>query len=81
MVNKSPGPDGLHPLVLKEFASIFDLPATILFKKTLADGDHPDEWKHADVVSIFKKCSKIEAGNYTPVSLTSIPCKVLKSII
>jgi len=72
---------GLLPLVLKELASIFDLPQTILFKKSLTDGDLLEEWKHADVVSNFKKSSKLEAGNYRPVSLTSISCEVLESII
>jgi len=35
----------------------------------------------AVVVPIFKKGNKHEASNYRPVSLTSVPCKVLESII
>ena len=81
LVNKSPGPDCLRPVVLKELASIFNLLLTILFNKSLADGDLPDEWKYADVISIFKKGSKLEAGNYRPVSLTSISCKTLEFIV
>ncbi len=30
---------------------------------------------------IFKKGAKTKAGNYRPVSVTCIPCKILKSII
>jgi hypothetical protein len=45
------------------------------------EGKVPREWKSATVVPIHKKGSKREAGNYRPVSLTSIPCKVLESVI
>ena len=30
---------------------------------------------------MFKKCSEKEAGNYRPVSLTSVPCKIVEHII
>jgi hypothetical protein len=41
----------------------------------------PKEWKSATVVPIHKKGSKREAGNYRPVFLTSIPWKILESIV
>ena len=39
------------------------------------------DWKMAKVTPIYKKGSKNDAGNYRPVSLTSVPCKVLESIM
>ena len=41
----------------------------------------PQAWKHANISPIFKKGSKRNPGNYRPVSLTSICCKILESII
>jgi len=40
-----------------------------------------DEWKKANVVPIFKKGRKTKPGNYRPVSLTCVCCKVCESII
>ena len=39
------------------------------------------DWKRANVAPIFKKGKKCDVGNYRPVSLTSIVCKVMESII
>ena len=48
---------------------------------TLDTGILPEDWALADVVPVYKKGSKDDPNNYRPVSLTSIPCKVLESII
>ena len=37
--------------------------------------------KCTNVVSIHKKGSRNEAGNYWPVPLTSVVCKVMESIL
>ena len=39
------------------------------------------EWTQANVAPIFKKCSKIHAVNYRPVSLTCITCKLFEHIL
>ena len=44
-------------------------------------GEVPDDWRRANVVPIFKKGKKEEPGNHRPVSLTSIPGKVLEQIL
>ena len=41
----------------------------------------PKEWKHANISAIFKKGNRTSPQNYRPVSLTSIVCKILESII
>ena len=41
----------------------------------------PEDWKRAYVIPIFKKDEISDPGNYLPISLTSIVCKVLESII
>ena len=48
---------------------------------SLNSGLIPNDWKIAHVTPLFKKGSKCECKNYRPVSLTSILCKILESII
>ena len=79
--SKSPGPDEIHPRILKELANELSYPLTLLFNKTLEKGKIPAEWKIAQVRPIFKKGSKVSAGNYRPVSLTSVVCKVFEGFI
>ena len=80
-VSKSPGPDEIHPLVLNELASELAYPLMLLFNKTINEGKIPSFWKVAEVRPIFKKGSKSSPGNYRPVSLTSVVCKVFESFI
>ena len=79
--SSSPGPDGLHPRVLKEAASALSTPLSKLFKKSLDSGILPTDWKVAEVVPIFKKGSRSQPSNYRPVSLTAVTSKVMESII
>ena len=39
------------------------------------------EWREGHVVPIFKKGNRNQACNYRPVSLTSITCKLMESIV
>ena len=41
----------------------------------------PQGWKQAIVCPIFKKGSRKSPSNYNPVSLTSVCCKVMESIV
>ncbi|KAI3378957.1 hypothetical protein SNEBB_001159, partial [Seison nebaliae] len=78
---KSPGPDGFHPRILKEVKEQLAPQLTKVYRKSLQTGDVPNDWRHANVAPIFKKGSRQSPGNYRPISLTSIPGKILESII
>ena len=78
---KSIGFDGVHPFVLKECAKILSVPLHFIFNKSLLSGQVPKIWKLANISPLFKKGSKLLASNYRPVSLTSIPCKILEKIL
>lgn len=80
-VNKSTGPDLLHPRVLKELKNSIVKPLTTIFTESINHGVLPDDWKIGDVKALFKKGSRENAGNYRPVSLTSIPCKLLEKLV
>ena len=79
--SKSPGPDGIHPRVLKEASNSIAKPLSIIFETSLNTGKLPLEWKQANITAIYKKGDKKEAGNYRPVSLTSVICKIMETLI
>ena len=79
--DKSPGIDQVHPYVLRECCEDMAVPLFMIFRKSLDEGRIPEDWKMVRVTPIFKKGSKNQAGNYRPVSLTSVPCKVMESLL
>ena len=78
--DKSAGPDGVHPRVLKECADVMAEPLAAIFRRSHREGRAPKFFKQANVVPIFKKGCKVSASNYRPISLTSVPCKTMESI-
>ena len=75
------GPDELGPRLLQELEDEISGPLTMIFKASLGTGDVPEDWRSANVTPIYKKGAKGDAAYYRPVSLTSVSCKILKSIL
>ena len=80
-VNKSCGPDDISPYTLKMCSSAIAPILAAIYQKSLNTGQLPADWNTAVVTPLFKKGSHADPGNYRPVSLTSIPCKMLEHII
>ena len=80
-VSKSPGPDNIHPRVLKECAEELATPLHSMFRASLTAGQLPQAWKEASVCPIFKKGSRSDVTNYRPISLTSVCCKTMEKLI
>ncbi|KFP57002.1 hypothetical protein N323_03318, partial [Cathartes aura] len=78
--HKSRGPDDIHPRALKELADVIAGPLFIIFQLSWESGNVPVNWKMANV-PIFKKGKKEDPGNYKPVSLTSVPGKIMEKVI
>ena len=79
--DKSPGPDGVHPHLLKTFSGILSTALCKIYNISLLHQKLPSSWKTGTITALFKKGSKAEAKNYRPVSLTSVPCKIMESLI
>ena len=79
--NKSSGPDGVHPRILSELAYELSTPVHKIFVRSLKEGKIPKMWKEQEVKPIYKKGKKSSPGNYRPVSLTCLLCKVLEGFV
>ena len=58
-VHKAPGPDGLNARVLKECSAQIRPILALIYNKSLAQGNVPDDWRHANVSPVFKERRKI----------------------
>ncbi|KAK4829737.1 hypothetical protein QYF61_006446 [Mycteria americana] len=73
-IHKSMGPDEIHPRVLKELAEVLTKPLSIIYQQSWLTGEVPADWRLANG-------REEDLGNYRPVSLTSVPGKLMEQII
>ncbi len=75
------GPDLLPGKFYRMLATELTPALTIIFQQSFLSGTVPDMWRVAAVTPLHKKGVKDLAGNYRPISLTCIACKVMERII
>ena len=81
-MNKSTEPDNLHPKISKELVQVIVEPLFIIFNLSIQLNKIPAAWKSTSITPIYKNNSdKYIAENYRPVSLTSMACKIMESIV
>ena len=76
-MEKSTGDDNIAAKELKIAGPSAAPGLTRIINKSLQDRKYPKQWHKARLKSVFKKCPKTERGNYRPISLLSIPGKIL----
>jgi len=75
---KSMGPDGTHPIVLRELVEELAKPLSIICQQSWLTGKVPGDWRFTSVTTIYKNGRKEDSGNYRPVSLTSMLGKIVE---
>ena len=76
----APGPDGIHPQVLKSCASALAYPLCNIFRSSLNSASLPSSWKHSTVMPILGPRGRRMPLHYRPVSLTSVCCKTMERL-
>ena len=80
-VKKATGPDGVSALLLK-YAGMSIAPSlTSVFKQSVEACKPPDQWKIARVSAAFKKGREEDRTCYRPLSMLSIPSKLMESCV
>ena len=79
--NKATGPDGISPKLLKLAGTAVVGPLTSLFMQSIRECRVYNNWKVARLTPVFKKGDPTVMSNYRPLSLLSVPSKILESCV
>ena len=81
-VNKSPGPDNIHPKFIANLGNKAVTYIHNLFNNIWDKGSVPQIWRTADIRTILKKGKDAkQTSSYRPISLTSCMGKIMEKII
>ena len=67
--------------MLRELAEVIAELLSIIYQCSLLTGEVPEDWRLANMTPIYKKGCREDPGNYRPVSLTSVPGKIMEQIV
>ena len=79
--HKSTGIDNIPARFIKDGASELTKPITYIVNLSISSGIVPDQLKTARVKPLFKKNSRLDIGNYRPVSILCIISKILEKSV
>lgn len=77
----SSGPDGISSSMLQGIASAIASSLTTLFNRSLSLGQVPVDWKLSNITPVPKGGDPKLVSNYRPISLLSLPSKILERIV
>lgn len=75
------GVDNISSKFLKSTKLYSSIILTKIFQQSLNNGEVPPDWKIGKVVPVHKSGSKHSPHNYRPISITSVPSKMLEHIL
>lgn len=78
--SSAPGDDDICPKILKITRTISSHLLSLIFSQSVEQMYLPADWRFGKVLPIFKSGDRKSICNYRPISLTSIPCKIMEHI-
>lgn len=75
------GPDDIPSCIVKDCASIFAAPLTLLFNLSLRTGTFPAFWKSSRICPVFKKNDRSLIENYRPIAIICNFSKVFEMVL
>ena len=79
--NKAIGLDGISSRFLNDGAEAIVEPVSHIVNISILTETVPGSFKQAKVIPLFKKGSKLDPGNYRPVSILSVLSKILERAV
>lgn len=75
------GIDNTTSKILKNIKKLTSDTLALLFTQSLSSAYLPTDWKIGKIPPVFKSGSRASPLNYRPISLTSVPSKIMEHII